>query len=202
MITLPEDRSSGCAHPRDSDKSLPRLLDVDILQTRAILDIWGGIPLQIWQGKKRGNDFGNDTSRCLCTIAGNTFWGGTLMKLDDRSMPRIWSVPPSTLALEIVAFVPWDQDWVLQRENRTDVPRTMTDYITIIWSALSSLFSRPCSTDSSRIESYLESCAWRWIAIFIVGRESQITGMRQISGSRMWANSPNPTFRNWYQGAN
>jgi hypothetical protein len=57
MIAFPEDRSCGCARPRDNNESLPRLLDVDILQKR-VLDIWREISLQSWQGKGWDNDTG------------------------------------------------------------------------------------------------------------------------------------------------
>jgi hypothetical protein len=97
MIALPEDRSCGCARPRDGNKSLPRLLDVDILQKR-VLDIWRGILLQSWQGK----GWGNDTGRYMPLYY---HWQRVMgCALDDRSMPRIRSVPPSTLELKIVAF--------------------------------------------------------------------------------------------------
>ena len=50
MIALPEDKSCGYARPRASDESLPRSLDVDILQRR-VLDIGEGFLCKGGRGK-------------------------------------------------------------------------------------------------------------------------------------------------------
>jgi hypothetical protein len=63
--------------------------------------------------------------RCLCTITGNAFWGGTPMKLNGPQHAENMIGPSSTLAPKIAP------EARLQRDDRMDVPCTMVDYVTI-----------------------------------------------------------------------